>query len=154
MKRAGSAAALTLALGSAFSATPGGDAHTAGIRRACDAYVSAWRANDRSAVMATLTEDAVLLPAHGRPAVSGRAAIERMWWPSDAPPSTVDAFRATIVEASAQGDLGFARGEFDLSFTYAGSKTEQHGTYLMILRRGPNGVWRISHRMWDDRIAQ
>jgi len=155
VKRAGTAAVLTFALGAVvFAATPDGDDQAAGIRRACDAYVSAWRANDRSAVMATLTEDAVLLPAHGRPAVSGRAAIERMWWPSDAPPSTVDAFRATIVEASAQGDLGFARGEFDLSFTYAGSKTEQHGTYLMILRRGPNGVWRISHRMWDDRIAR
>jgi len=56
VKRAGTAAVLTFALGVVvFAATPDGDDQAAGIRRACDAYVSAWRANDRSAVMATLT---------------------------------------------------------------------------------------------------
>ena len=28
------------------------------------------------------------------------------------------------------------------------------GTYLMVLRRQPDGEWRITHRMWDDPLAR
>ncbi len=119
------------------------------IRRAGDAYVSAWLANDPAAVLATLADDAVLLPAHGRPAVVGKPAITAFWWPPG-PPATVDAFISTADEIGGEGDLGWARGAFELRFTYGGRSTTQHGTYLMLFRRRADGAWRITHRMWDD----
>jgi ketosteroid isomerase-like protein len=28
------------------------------------------------------------------------------------------------------------------------------GTYLMVLRRAPDGAWQITHRMWDDPVPR
>jgi uncharacterized protein (TIGR02246 family) len=132
---------------------PGAAAHAEheAVRRGCDAYAAAWRSNDKAAVLAVLTEDAVLLPAHARPAVVGKRAIERFWWPQSAPPSTVTTFTATIDEADALADVGWCRGTHTLAFTYAGESFSQRGTYLMLLKL-QGGVWRISHRMWDDAV--
>lgn len=152
MKSRRAAAMLLTALVSAVTATaalPQADA--VAIRRACDAYVSAWLADDRPAVLATLADDAVLLPAHGRPAVVGKPAIEAFWWPPG-PPATVDAFSSTVDEVGAEGGVGWARGSFALTFTYGGATTSQRGTYLMLFRRAEDGAWRITHRMWDDAL--
>src|SRR5262250_2901939 len=59
------------------------------IRATIEAYRSAWLANDAKAVLKTFTEDAVLLPAHGAPAVSGIAAIEKYWFTPGGPTVTV-----------------------------------------------------------------
>ncbi len=137
---------------SSFAAERLAPADEAGIRRACAAYVSAWLANDKAAVLATLADDAVLMPAHGRPAIVGKPAIEAFWFPWPSPPSSVDAFTSVVDDVGGGKGLGWARGSFDLTFTYDGATRSQHGTYLMLFRRGPGGAWRITHRMWDDAI--
>lgn len=120
------------------------------IKLADQAYVRAWLANDREQVMATLTEDAVLLPS-GLAALEGSDAIREFWWPADSPPTRVTEFTAVQREVGGYGELGFVRGSFALSFTYGGSSYSSAGEYMSILRRLPDGVWRISHRMWSDR---
>lgn len=134
---------------SPLAAEPGPEA--AAIRRAGEAYVEAWVANDRASVLATLADDAVLLPAHGRPAVVGKPAIEAFWWPPG-PPATVEAFSSTVDEAGAEGGVGWSRGSFELTFTWQGRTTTQRGTFLMLFRREADGAWRITHRMWDDAL--
>ena len=56
------------------------------------------------------------------------------------------------------GDVGTLWGRFALAFTFESEGTPRSlrnvGTYLMVLRRQPDGEWRISHRMWDDPIAR
>ena len=47
------------------------------IRATIAVYRTAWLANDTKGVLKTFTDDAVLLPAHGAPAVVGMAAIEK-----------------------------------------------------------------------------
>ena len=139
-------------IASSFASQQLAPADDASIRRACAAYVSAWLANDKPAVLATLADDAVLLPAHGRPAVVGKPAIEAFWFPPASPPSSVDAFTSVVDEVGGVTGFGWARGSFDLTFTYDGKTRSQHGTYLMLFRREADGVWRITHRMWDDVI--
>jgi len=48
------------------------------------------------------------------------------------------------------GGIGHVRGSFSLSFEYDGKTLSNHGDYLSILRRLPDGSWRISHRAWND----
>lgn len=125
------------------------------ITRTVDAYRDAWRNNDAAAVMATLTPDAILLPAHARGPISGGAAIRRFWWPADAAPTRIVAFDSTIDDVRGSGSTGYARGTFTLRFRVgAEGEPEQLniGSYLMVLERQDDGRWLIACRMWDDRL--
>ncbi len=128
------------------------------IKSLCESYGSAWIANDRKAVLKTLAENAVLLPHHGHPPVVGTSAIVNFWWPADAPATTVTEFTMTTDEISGNDDVGYVWGKFSLAFNYEekGQKrsSSNAGTYLMIVRRQAGGSWLITHRMWDDLVAQ
>ncbi len=119
------------------------------VKQADQAYTTAWLANDPESVMATLTEDAVLVPS-GIPAVEGADAIREFWWPADSPPTTVIEFTLMQQEVAGHGDLAFVRGSFTLSFEYDGESYSSSGDYISLLRRLPDGSWRISHHMWSD----
>jgi uncharacterized protein (TIGR02246 family) len=140
-----------IAIGSAFLALVPSDERK--VRAVNEAYVSAWRNNDRAAVLATLWLDAVLIPQGGAP-VRGLEAINRFWWPADGPPTTVTGFRVTTEEVGGSGAIAFTRGSFQLDFTYPeGGKTvarTNRGNYLNVFSRNASGEWRISHRMWSD----
>lgn len=128
------------------------------IKALCESYRTAWLANDPKAVLSTFTEDAVLLPHHGDKPVRGIAAIRNFWWPAGSAPATVTSFTSTIDEVRSSGDMGYVWGSFSLSFSYeeeGRKKTASNaGTYLMVMRRQSNGEWLITHRMWDDPVAQ
>src|SRR5215475_3527702 len=59
------------------------------IRATIEAYRTAWLKNDAAGVLKTFTDDAVLLPAHGSPAVTGIAAIKKYWFTPGGPTTTV-----------------------------------------------------------------
>jgi uncharacterized protein (TIGR02246 family) len=124
------------------------------IRALQDAYVAAWRENDRDALLRLFTADAVLLPHRGVPPVIGIAAIRQFWFPRDAPRTTVKRFVQTPREIAGSADLAYVWGSFSLCFALDVDGHEQRmasaGTYLMIVQRQPDNAWRISHRMWDD----
>ena len=121
----------------------------AAIKEADRAYVDAWLTNDAGRVMATLTDDAVIMP-FGIPAIEGTEAIRTFWWPPDSPPATITEFTTVQHDAGGGGDIGYVRGSFSLSFEYAGKMLSNHGDYISILRRLPDGSWRVSHRAWND----
>ena len=120
------------------------------IKAASQAYGTAWLSNDPELVMATLTDDAVVIPSGSAP-IEGQEAIREFWWPKDSPPTTVTEFTSTQDEVGGHGDFGFVRGTFSLRFDYDGTGYSGAGTYISLLRRLPDGSWRISHRMWSDR---
>ena len=122
---------------------------TAAVRTASRAYASAWLTNDPEQVMATLTDDAVLSPSGNR-FIEGTEAIREFWWPKDSPPSTISEFVMADREVSGFGDLAYVRGTFSLEFDYDGKAYSNAGNYLSILKRQPDGSWRISHHMWND----
>lgn len=118
------------------------------IMAADHAFATAWLANDQSKVMATLTPDAVIIPS-GRPVIEGAAAIQEAWWPADSVPTLITEFEVAQRESGGSGDVGFVRGSYSFAFEADGTTFGPYaGEYLCLLRRGPDGSWRISHRMW------
>lgn len=113
------------------------------------AYYEAWLANDTESVMATLTQDAVIVPSGMEP-VEGQEAIRAFWFPPDSPPTSVKEYRFDQAEVAGSGDLAYVRGSFALALDYDGESFESEGTYLSLLRRGVDGNWRIARRAWND----
>jgi len=150
-------AVAALALGAvSFAGAPDGrltSADEARIRAVNEAYAAAWRKNDPAAVRATLWPDAVLVPQGSAP-VKGLDAINRFWWPPSGPRTTVTGFTVTTDEVGGTGAIGFARGSFQLDFSYVDEgkavARRNRGNYLMLFTRKGTGEWRISHRMWSD----
>jgi uncharacterized protein (TIGR02246 family) len=128
------------------------------LREVNEAYRTAWLAGDSAAIIRLLAPDAVLLPHHGDPPVVGLSAIRAFWWPPEAPPTTITSLDITTDGAEVHGDQGVLWGRFTLAFSFEldGRRRSMRnaGTYLMVLRRAQDGDWRITHRMWDDPVAQ
>lgn len=120
------------------------------IEAVLDEYVAAWLAGDAERVLRTLTPDAVLIPHHGLPPVVGDKAIRAFWWPPKAPPTTIDRFELKHAEIGGDGSFAFARGTQTLEWTTGAKKSSTRGNHMTLLRRGPDGRWRISHQMWGD----
>ncbi|MGE0362752.1 MAG: DUF4440 domain-containing protein [Vicinamibacterales bacterium] len=126
----------------------------AAVVRAVQAYRDAWLANDRAAVMATLTADAAIFPS-GLPPLAGADAIARFWFPDSGPVTTVTAIEAGIDEVHVEGELAVASGRGSLTFVVAVDgrhdppRTQRHW-HVNVLRRQPDGRWLIWRRMWGD----
>jgi uncharacterized protein (TIGR02246 family) len=124
------------------------------IRATIEAYRKAWLANDAKGVLKTFTDDAVLLPAHGNPPVEGIAAVERYWFAPGGPVTTVTVLNITVDQVRGDGALAFAHGVDEVGWTVtqdSGSRRYFHpGTYLNVMKKLPDGRWRIQVHMWDD----
>lgn len=138
---------------------PGGDrcpieaSDLAEIRKLVSDYRASWLSGDASAVLGLFTDDGVLLPHHGDAPVVGRAAIEKFWWPRDAPPFRLLRMEVTVDEVGGNCGLAFARGIDEIAWSGGGRTRSQRGTYLNVFRKTAGG-WKISHHMWDDPVAQ
>ena len=126
----------------------------AAINAVVEAYRTAWLKGDAPGVMATLTDDAVLLPAHGARPIEGTDAIKAYWWPAGAPPSTITKLDISIEGLGGDGQVAFSHGRDDVAWTQddkGATRAYGHpGTYLNVYRKGTDGRWRISRHMWDD----
>ncbi len=124
------------------------------IRATIEAYRTAWLANDSKGVLKTFTDDAVLQPAHGTPAVVGIVAIERYWFTPGGPPTTITELDITVDQVSGNRTLAFARGLDRVAWTVTeGGVRRRHfhpGTYLNVMKKLLDGSWRIQVHMWDD----
>ena len=124
------------------------------IRAVIEAYRTAWLAGDQRGVLATFTPDAVLLPAHGAPAIVGMAAMTKYWWPPDSPPTRITKLDISVEGVDGDGQVATAHGRDDVQWTQIeGGVTRTYGhpgTYLNVLKKLPDGSWRISRHMWDD----
>jgi ketosteroid isomerase-like protein len=86
------------------------------VRAVTLAYRDAWLANDSVAVMATLTDDAILLPSGMIPIV-GSAAIKAFWWPAGARPTKILAMDLSIEEVGGEGGAAYVRGRGSVTFS-------------------------------------
>lgn len=124
------------------------------IRATIEAYRTAWLANDTRGVIRTFSDDAVLLPAHGQPAVVGLRAIEKYWFAAGGPATTITKLEITVDQVSGNGDLAFARGLDGVAWTVTENGTTRlhshPGTYLNVMKKLTDGTWRIQVHMWDD----
>ena len=124
------------------------------IRATIEAYRTAWLANDSKGVLKTFTQDGVLMPAHGAQAVVGIDAIEKYWFSPGGPPTTITELNITVDQVGGNGTLAFARGLDGVAWTVSeNGATREHshpGTYLNVMKKMPDGSWKIQIHMWDD----
>ncbi len=123
------------------------------IRQVHEAYHAAWLADDSAAVMAALTEDAVLMPHHGVLPVEGATAIRQFWWPPESPPARITVFSSEVNEMSGSGTLAYLRGRFTLVFEYEGETYSNTGNFLRIFRKGADGDWLLFRSIWNDSVG-
>jgi hypothetical protein len=76
------------------------EADESAIRATIAAYRTAWLANDAKGALRTFTDEAVLLPAHGAPAVAGIVAIEKYWFAAGGPPTTLTELNISVDRVS------------------------------------------------------
>lgn len=125
------------------------------IRQTLEAYRQSWLKSDPAGVLATFTEDAVLLPHHGDPPVRGMTNIRAYWFPPSPPQATtITGLELTIEEIRGDGSVAYVWGHDTVSWTTgsgaSATKWTNAGTYLNVMRRMPDGSWRIQAHMWDD----
>src|ERR1051326_2793426 len=124
------------------------------IKATIEAYRRAWLANDSKGVLHTFTSDAVLIPAHGAPAVVAIAEIKKYWSPPGGPPATIDRLDITFDQIGGNGDLAFVRGLDSVAWTITQDGATHHhshpGTSLNVMKKQSDGSWRIQVHMWDD----
>lgn len=105
--------------------------------------------------MRAVGASALLLPAHGAPAVVGIAAIEKYWFTPGGPPTTITELNITVDQASGNGALAYARGLDSVAWTVTvAGTTRRHshpGTYLNVMKRVQGGSWRIQVHMLGRR---
>lgn len=137
------------------AASPVSAADLQAIRSVDSAYVAAWIRDDTTGVLATLAPDAILMPAGQHPLI-GTAAIRAFWWPQDGSHTKILTFVRQLDEVDGRGDVAWTRGTDTLTFTYGKGTTPasamgSRSMTLALLRRQPNGDWRISRMMWGTR---
>ncbi len=148
------AGALLLAMACAHGgpARPPED-ETRRLREVHEAYRRAWLASDTEGVMRLFAPDAVLMPHHGLAPVVGAKAIRSFWF-APGPPTVITRLDLELDELSVQDATGLVRGRSHVEWTVEKGATVERwanaGTFLTVLRRGPDGAWLITHHMWDD----
>jgi uncharacterized protein (TIGR02246 family) len=119
------------------------------VKNLREAYIAAQNAGDAAALTALFTDDAVLMPANA-PAASGNEAIQAHFQ------TLLDQVTSELVvsqeEVEVAGDWAFSRGTHTVKLTpKAGGETmEDTGKYLNILKRQPDGSWKIARHIWNS----
>ena len=121
----------------------------AAIKKLIDDYLAAANAGDVSAVAAFYTDDAIRMPPNA-PAKIGKEAIQ-----SDVQ-TQLDQFTIKlgleVVEVEVAGDWAFGRGSHTITLTpkAGGEPTEDSGKWIEILKRQPDGAWKIYRLIWNS----
>ncbi len=112
-----------------------------------DQYVAAVNAGDAVAVAATLTDDAIDMGQY-EPAVEGKQAIQASYETMFKEHTVKIAL--TPLETQVLGDWGYDRGTYTITVTpKTGKPFEDSGKYLDILKRLPDGSWKVSRSIYN-----
>ena len=121
-------------------------------------YEETWLGGDADGVRALFTDDSVLLPPHaGKPRI-GQKGLNEFWFPPNAPPTKITKLVVALENIGGDGQIAYAWGTDEVAWTavQGGTTTSasHKGRFLNILKKQPNGDWKISHHMWDDAIPK
>lgn len=117
------------------------------IEAALVTFAAAFNKGDDAAVAAHYAEDAAVLPPDVA-RVDGRAGIQSFW------KGAIDAGLADLtlkaVEVHGSGDLAFEVGEVSYSTPdNAGARSTANGKYIVVWKKGADGVWRLYRDIWN-----
>jgi ketosteroid isomerase-like protein len=115
-------------------------------------FAAALNAKDAARAASLYAQDAVLLPPN-EVIVRGRANIQA-YWQGGLDAGVTDVSVKTL-DAGSDGSLGYEVGEYGLSLKGPDGKlVREHGKYIEILRRTPEGRWESTHGTWNANPSQ
>ena len=137
--------ACALALAGAAVAQKSGSpsADEQAIRAANAQWSQAAGAKDLEGTLSFYADDAVLLWPNSPPAV-GKQAVRAAWIEEFKDPAYSLSWGIEEVVVSRSGDLAYARGSYDATYTPAGYAVREHGKFLVIWKKQPGGAWRVA----------
>lgn len=130
----------------------GGEDITVAVAQIWEEYASSLMAGDIERWLSLWTEDGVQLPPDELPVVGkerirerNRAVADRFAF------ANMEIRNAEVVSA---GDWAYARGTYTAMLTPAGGGDTIHidGKYMTILRREPDGSWRIHRDIFNSNV--
>jgi ketosteroid isomerase-like protein len=98
---------------------------------------------DLAAVVAFYTDDAVVMPGDA-PVANTRQTIRTLWAPMLTPDVSVS-WQVNQAEVARSGDVGYARGVYQLVMKdAAGKTTTEKGKLLEVWKKQPDGKWKCA----------
>ena len=126
------------------------------IKQVHSKYEEAWLRGDADGVRALFTEDCVLLPPHGDTPRIGQKGLNEYWFAPGAPPTQITKLVVTPQSIGGDGLIAYVWGTDEVAWaTVQNGKTTRaahKGIFLNVLRKQPDGEWKLSHHMWDDAV--
>ena len=130
----------------------------ANIKQVHKRYEQAWLQGNADGVRSLFTEDCVLLPHHGVAPRVGKKQMNEFWFPASGPAITITRLTLSLENIGGDGQIAYVWGREEVAWTTLQdgktTSSSNQGTFLDILQKQPDGEWKISHRMWDDPVAQ
>lgn len=112
------------------------------IRAQSAMFEAAWQREDAAAIAGMFTADGKVL-APGAPDIQGSEAV-RSWVTGLLDAATIESLEVTPLEVAASGDLAVETGHYDEHYVLSdGNPIDEHGRYITVWRRLPDGTWRI-----------
>jgi uncharacterized protein (TIGR02246 family) len=110
-----------------------------------------YAAGDSKAIAEAYAEDGVMLPPDAT-VVKGREAIAKLWksWIDEG----LKNLKLKTTEVEVSGDLAYEIGDFSLEVPAKdGNVSVAPGNYLVVWKKGADGVWRLKVDTWNDAPA-
>lgn len=126
---------------------PLGEEDKTTIQNQTAGFATAVNAKDWATAASMYADDAVFMPPNGE-AMTGRSNVQS--WMAAYPPFSN--FVINSVEVDGVGDLAYNRGTYELDLTPPGATAPIHdkGKFLEILRRQPDGSWKVIRDIFNS----
>ena len=112
----------------------------------CRAFV----AHDVDKTVSYYSDDAIVLPSNS-PIVNNSEDIRKLWKGFIDTPGMSMTWKVMRVEVSASGDMAYVSGTYDMAIKNAnGADTTDHGKYLEVWEKKPNGAWKCGADIWNS----
>jgi ketosteroid isomerase-like protein len=121
------------------------DADIQAIHQIGQEFAQAVAAHDFDRAVALHTEDAVWMNPNA-PAAVGADALKRSF---EAGPRALT-FTITPIHTEGIGPLAYDRGSYEYRGLVGADTIAERGKYLEVLRRHPDGSWRIAVDIWNS----
>lgn len=125
-------------------------ADEAALRKLDDEWSKAAGAKDLEKTVSYYTDDALVMPANS-PVLQGKDAARAMWKAMFNVPGFGGGWKASRVEVSKSGDLGWTTGPYEITETDASGKPmTDKGKYLAVWKKQADGSWKCVADMFNS----
>jgi len=153
--------ALSLLVALAAFPLPAGPTELSDAEALVEKYLKAFSAPDPVALAALYAEDGMVVPPAGGP-VRGRDAIRNYWSSTGR-----KGLSFVVLQKNVGGDAGFFVGSYTARESFSGQllpangplaraayprRGTMAGSFVLCLKRGDDGAWRIATDMWNQNL--